>query len=288
MLSGSSRISHQWSGLRAEYAWLPPFRGSAVTKPNRVEVVFSEHDDVIIDQEEHAHDVRVQPGGMYVVGEQPTTLLHVGTYSDTLEMYPDLGLLREAAGNRGIRAFELEPTLRRQPSLTFARDAVVLGVAHVLRRACMNRRTISDVEADGLAHVLAERLVTLQHGEAPRSPAPQQLSRQTTDKLAEFIEAGLTRRLTLADLARVAELSPFHFARCFKATTGLAPHQYVLARRIELAKRLIMTTRQSVQEVAWSVGFENISHFRRQFAAQVGVVPGVLRRATRRTDHAGA
>ena len=92
--------------------------------------------------------MRVPPGGMYVVGEQPTTLLRVGTYSDTLEMYPDLALLREVAGNRGVRAFELEPTLRGQRSLTFARDAVVLGVAHVLRRACMNRRTISDVEAE--------------------------------------------------------------------------------------------------------------------------------------------
>ena len=152
----------------------------------------------------------------------------------------------------------------------------------------MNRRTITDVEASGLAHVLADRLVTLQHGGAPRSPAPQQLSRQTIDKLAGFVEAGLTGRLTLEALARVAELSPFHFARCFKATTGLAPHQYVLACRIELAKRLIMTTDRSVQEVAWSVGFENISHFRRQFAAQIGVVPGALRRATRRIDSADA
>ena len=281
VLSGSCRISRQWSGLRAEYAWLPPFRGSAVTKPNRVEVVFSEHDDVLIDQEEHAHHVRVPPGAMYVVGQEPTTLLSVGAYSDTLEMYPDLTLLREAARNRGIRAFELEPTLRGQRSVALARDAVALGVAHVLRRACMNRRTISDVEADGLAHMLAERLVTLQYGEAPRAPAPQRLSRRTLDRLAGFIEAGLTQRLSLNDLARVAALSPFHFARCFKATTGLAPHQYVLARRIELAKRLIMTTNQSVVEVAWSVGFENISHFRRQFAAQVGVVPGVLRRTTR-------
>ena len=83
----------------------------------------------------------------------------------------DLTLLRDVARNRGVRAFELEPTLRGQRSVAFARDAVVLGVAHVLRRACMNRRTISDVEADGLAHTLADRLVTLQHGEARRAPA---------------------------------------------------------------------------------------------------------------------
>ena len=280
VLSGSCRISREWSGLRTEYSWLPPFRGAAVTKPNRVEVVFSEHDDVVIDQAEHAHHVRVQPGAMYVVGQQPTTLLNVGAYSDTLEMYPDQALLRAVARDRDIRNFELEPTLRGQRSVAFARDGVVLGVAHVLRRACMNRRTISDVEADGLAQMLAERLVALQHGEAPRAPAQLRLGRRTVNRLASFIEAGLTRRLRLDDLARVAELSPFHFARCFKATTGLAPHQYVLARRIELAKRLIMTTDQSVVEVAWSVGFENINHFRRQFAAQVGVVPGALRRAT--------
>jgi AraC family transcriptional regulator len=279
VLSGSCRASRQWGGLRAEYAWLPPFRGAAITKPNRVEVVFSEHDHVLVDQDDHAHDVRVPAGAMYVVGERPTTLLQVAAYSDTLEMYPDLQLLSEAASRRGVRGFALDPTLKGQRSVAFARDAVVLGVAHVLRRACMDRRTVSDVEADSLAHMLAERLVALQHGEA-RPRVPQQLSRRTLDRLAGFIEDGLTRRLRLADLARVAELSPFHFARCFKATTGLAPHQYVLARRIELAKRLIVTTRQPVVEVAWSVGFENISHFRRQFTAQVGVVPGILRRAT--------
>ncbi len=208
-----------------------------------------------------------------------------GAYSDTLEMYPDLALLRDVARNRGVRAFELEPTLRAQRSVAFAR----MRSCWEWRMCCGGVReppTISDVEADGLAHMLAERLVTLQHGEAPRSPAPQRLSRRTIDQLAGFIEAGLTRRLSLNDLAHVAALSPFHFARCFKATTGLAPHQYVLARRIELAKRLIMTTSQSVVEVAWSVGFENISHFRRPFAAQVGVVPGVLRRATRQEAEA--
>jgi AraC family transcriptional regulator len=284
VLSGSTRISRQWSGLRAEYAWLPPFRGSALTKPNRVEVVFSEHDDVIIDQQEHAYEVRVPPGGLYVVGEQPTTLLRVGAYSDTLEMYPDLALLREVARSRGLRAFELEPTLRGWRSLTFARDAVILGAAHRLRRACMNRLTISEIEAGTLAHLIAERLVSLQHGESRPSPAPQRLSGRTIARVAEFVEARLTGPLLLEELARAAELSPFHFARCFKNTTGLAPHQYVLARRFELAKRLIMTTRQSVQQVAWSVGFENISHFRRQFAAQIGVMPGVLRRATRSPD----
>jgi hypothetical protein len=115
---------------------------------------------------------------MYVVGEQPTTLLRVGTYSDTLEMYPDLALLRETARNRDVRAFEIEPTLTGQRSLTFARDAVVLGIAHVLRRACMNRRTISDVEtgdpgplAGGAAHHAEARRRAGLAGTAATEPA---------------------------------------------------------------------------------------------------------------------
>ena len=100
----------------------------------------------------------------------------------------------------------------------------MLGVAHVLRRACMNRRTISDVEATGWRTCSPTgSSPAAWRGAAP--PAPQRLSRRTIDKVAGFIEAGLTGRLSLEELAHVAALSPFHFARCFKATTGLAPHQ---------------------------------------------------------------
>ncbi len=178
-------------------------------------------------------------------------------------------------------AFELEPTRAGQRAVTFARDPVVLGVAHVLRRACLRRRTLSDVEAASLAHVLADRLVTLRHGRSARRRATQQLGPRTIARAGDYIEASLTRRLTLDELAYVAQLSPYHFARCFKATTGLAPHQYLLARRIELAKRQVIHSDEPVQAIAWSIGFENLSHFRRQFVAHVGVVPGVLRQATR-------
>lgn len=280
-LTRPSRVSGEWSGLRAEYSWLPPFEGAALTKPNRIEVVFSPHDDVVMDQEGQAFEVRAVPGAMFVVGPAPTTLRYVGAYSDTLEMYPEQEVMRDAARAHGVRDFEFEPTLRAQRAITFARDPIVLAVAHVLRGACIGRRVLSDLEAGGLAQLLAERLVARQYGASVAVHSPRRLDQTVMARICEYVEAGLTHRITLTELARVATLSPFHFARCFKATTGLAPHQYVAARRIERARHLIMTTSQPVHEVAWSVGFENISHFRRQFASQVGVVPGVLRRAIR-------
>ena len=60
---------------------------------------------------------------------------------------------------------------------------------------------------------------------------------------------------------------------------GLAPHQYVIARRMELAKRVLLTSMHTVAEIAWSIGYENISHFRRVFALHIGVTPGTIRRA---------
>jgi AraC family transcriptional regulator len=62
----------------------------------------------------------------------------------------------------------------------------------------------------------------------------------------------------------------------------MSPGQYVLGRRLELAKRLVLTTDLSVWNIAWSAGFENISHFRRQFRSHIGFLPGELRRATGR------
>lgn len=286
VLSGSRRINLAWPGLRVDYAWLPPFEGLAPTRPNRIEVVFSAHCGVAMTQGRQTHDIDVEPGAMFVVGAEPTTLLRVANYSDTLEMYPDLGLLKAAADQATIGHVELQPTLRGPRAVTFRRDAVVLGIAHVLRRACMGRLSLSDIEASSLAQLLGQRLLAIQYG--PAAPARLRESRlgaPAMERVGHYIEGHLTGQITLDTLSGLCGLSPFHFARCFKKTTGLAPHQYVLARRMELCKRLILTTALPVQEIAWSAGFENISHFRRQFAAQIGVLPGVLRQATRPFVH---
>ena len=277
LLCGARRAARTWPGLRVEYSWLPPFEGESVTQPNRLEVVFSRHDRVELSQDGRAHRLRAEAGACYVVGAEPTVLRRVAEYSDTLEIYPDLELARADADEAGIARFELEPTLRPATS-EFRRDPALLGAAHRLRRAVLGRAELSDIEASSLAHLLIRWTLARQHRLAPRPAAP--LDPRILARVAEAVEAGLGETLTLADLAAVAGLSPFHFARGFRAATGLAPHQYVLARRIELAKRLVVTTREPVQEIAWSAGFENLSHFRRQFAAQLGVLPGALRQAT--------
>ena len=76
----------------------------------------------------------------------------------------------------------------------------------------------------------------------------------------------------------MAHMSPDHFARSFKAATGLSPHQYVIQRRVERAKTLLSDTGLTVAEVARAVGFSNPSHLATHVRRVLGVSPGALRR----------
>src|SRR4029453_13688416 len=96
--------------------------------------------------------------------------------------------------------------------------------------------------------------------------------------VVEYIEEHLDAGPTLEQLAAVARLSPYHFARQFKAATGLPPHQYVILRRVERTKqRLQAGTDLSLAEVAASAGFSDQSQFTHHFKRLVGVTPGQFR-----------
>jgi len=133
-------------------------------------------------------------------------------------------------------------------------------------------------EAIGIAKPNQVEVVFTAHSKATLLKGSR-LSEPAIQKVCEYIEANLCTQITLEALAALVHLSPFHFARCFKATIGLAPHQYMIARRMELAKRLLLTTTLTVAEIAWSIGYENLSHFRRLFTMHIGVTPGVIHHA---------
>lgn len=76
----------------------------------------------------------------------------------------------------------------------------------------------------------------------------------------DYIRANVSQALSLSDIATVTRFSPYHFARAFKATTGISPYQYVLQCRVELAQQLLQDKGRSLAEVAVEAGFGNQSH----------------------------
>ena len=127
---------------------------------------------------------------------------------------------------------------------------------------------------ESLGNVLAVHLIRHAMGSAPGGhQARGGLPRRRLRVAIEYIEDHLDSEIALEDLAAAVHLSAYHFARLFKASTGLPPHQYVIARRIERAKQLLRDDDLSLAQVAARVGFWDQGHFTRHFKRLVGVTP---------------
>jgi AraC family transcriptional regulator len=96
--------------------------------------------------------------------------------------------------------------------------------------------------------------------------------------VCDYIEANLHQDISLAELAAIARLSPYHFCRAFKETVGEPPHRYQMSRRIEQAKTLLAKPSLSVSDVAVAVGYGSLSRFSALFRQVTGHSPRDYRR----------
>jgi AraC family transcriptional regulator len=109
---------------------------------------------------------------------------------------------------------------------------------------------------------------------APRTGlAPWQLRRAK-----EMLQANLSENLSLRRVAEACKLSVSHFARAFKASTGVPPHQWLMTARVEMARDMLVRSPTPLVDVAGVCGFADQSHFSRVFARVVGTSPGAWRR----------
>ena len=116
----------------------------------------------------------------------------------------------------------------------------------------------------------------LRDREAPRHPS---LSAEDCKALAEarlVIERNYAHPLTISQLARDVFLNECKLKRGFKLCFGMTVHEYVVACRMEAARRLIERDGFKVKDAAWMVGYANASHFIAAFQKRFGVTPGSL------------
>ena len=96
-------------------------------------------------------------------------------------------------------------------------------------------------------------------------------------RVEEFIRENLENDLSLAELAAVVELSPFHFIRVFRHRAGMTPQQYLMRQRVERAKQLLATSDLPLVEIGFRAGFKNQSHFTTLFRKLTAVTPKIWR-----------
>jgi AraC family transcriptional regulator len=95
----------------------------------------------------------------------------------------------------------------------------------------------------------------------------------------EILCANLDGRVPLKEVARECRLSVSHFSRAFRSSMGVAPHNWLLTRRVEVAKEKLRDHRLTLLDVALTCGFADQSHLTRVFTRMVGISPGAWRRA---------
>ncbi len=96
-------------------------------------------------------------------------------------------------------------------------------------------------------------------------------------RVTEFIETNLERDLSLTEIAEAIDLSQYHFARAFKQATGQTPIQFLMRRRVEAAKQLLVESELPIAEIALRAGFKNQSHFTTLFRKATALTPRAYR-----------
>jgi transcriptional regulator GlxA family with amidase domain len=103
--------------------------------------------------------------------------------------------------------------------------------------------------------------------------------RRRLTRVKQYVEADLEGEPAIAQLARVAHLSHFHFPRAFTAAVGQSPHQYVSAQRLERAKAMLIHGDQSLLHITVALSFSSQANFTRAFRQGAGMNPGQYQRS---------
>ena len=218
----------------------------------------------------------VYPGGLFILPARCDFGVELCGSLSTIHLYIRHSHVCEAAAELAVadsERIEIVPRLGEHDGL----------IEHMAHAGCdlMQAQISGDWAAETLARALAMQLVC-KHSTAKLAPPRivQGLSKARLDTVDSFIEANLGNQITLEHMANAVNLTPIHFARQFKKSTGRSPHQYLLSVRVEAAKRLLQTD-LSIAEIAFRCGFSHQEHLTRMFGRLAGLTPAAYRRTLR-------
>ncbi|HTD72310.1 MAG TPA: AraC family transcriptional regulator [Steroidobacteraceae bacterium] len=199
-----------------------------------------------------------------------------------------------AAGTAAIRAHQHENQCRQlRPTRSASLEAslqtqvspdLLIVSAQLIEAACLAR----DGDGDGARAHIARAIMLLDGRSGPKiaSESSDRGSGQVprggfaawrSRRLTAYVDANLSAKIVVKDLAASLDMSVGHFCRAFKRTFGMPARNWIRRRRIELAQRLMVTTGASLSEIALSCGMSDQSHFTRSFRCIVGETPSSWR-----------
>lgn len=160
-------------------------------------------------------------------------------------------------------------------------DAVIYNLGQAILPAFQHPDRASRLFVDHVTLAVCAHVAHTYGGMRTGGPLRGGLAPWQERLATDILSAHLDGEVSHADIARQCGLSPAHFARAFRVSTGVPPHRWLLGRRIEEAKTLLRETVEPLAAVAGRCGFADQSHFTRTFTRVVGISPGAWRRSVR-------
>jgi AraC family transcriptional regulator len=275
-MATEQRAEIGFRAARVIHVALPPHEPDGYTStsdPFAIGVSFTGHSKAVVENGDgRSYELSFPPGTCGIGGVRPTTWLRVAEPSEAVEVHASPDEL--AAVAEELRIDWSDPPAVLQPG----RDPVIWATCARFRMAALGALALDEGEVDSVVHgLLLHVAVRFLAARRPRRVRGR-LDQRRVARVTEFIESTLRRPPSLRQMADVAAMSPFHFQRLFRATTGLTPHAYVMARRMEDARYQLGMPGARVAEVAARLGFSDLSHFRRCFRRHFNAGPGALLR----------
>jgi AraC family transcriptional regulator len=172
---------------------------------------------------------------------------------------------------------ELTPAGLRMPIAI--RDEGFCGAAHRIQSNLLVS-TPTNLILDSWSLILSELVVRGFYRYANRHSHPSlgKIPARSVARVVDYIESSLDQDLRLGQLANVAAMSVYHFARRFRETVGVSPHAYVLSRRLDRARGMLRNREVALAQVAAACGFSSQAHLTTSFLNAFGATPGKYRR----------
>jgi AraC family transcriptional regulator len=271
-----------WKGLQAvRFRNSPISEFSAAYKPGTHVLFLYVRPPEMMDvrYEKVKRDIPPPAGSISVVPAGSSVLCSQQGSVDSLLIYLEPSRVAQVAAE----SFEMDPSRTVVPPVD-GLNAPELRSAMLAVDAELKAGGVGGpLMVEALANMLSVHLI--RHFLGPRQLAGQSdgvLPRRKLHTVIEYIMESLEGNPTVERMAAVVHLSPYHFARQFKAATGLPPHQYVIARRVERAQQLLRADGElGLVEVALRVGFSDQNKFSLHFKRIVGVTPRQFQTAAR-------
>ena len=224
---------------------------------------------------EDAPSERGAPGKLCLMPAGHEVNWVVGTEQTFVHLYFE----PERLGPLALRLLDREPRELRLPELNFCDDPQL--VAQLARLATLDWDDAGErIAANELGHAALAHVLARHAGRAPRADIRGGLAPALRRRLVDWLDARLAQPVTVGEMAAFCALSETHFAHAFRASLGVAPHEWIVARRIDRAAALLRSRRApSLDEVARATGHASASHLVRRFKARWGMTPGQYRAA---------